>query len=150
MANIPGIVISCILGILLVLYFFFMKYIKKDIMIFVLFVLEVISIFFIFFCSDCTICENYETLEQQYTRPLFQVSAERKKCMIEKVSLCQPPAVRSSECCSLNTVGGKLPMVEEWKSSYKTNLWNRVDNYTTNPNNIALKTQLPPTDFVQK
>ena len=150
MANVPGIVISCILGILLVLYFFLMKYIKKDIMIFILFILEVISIFFIFFCSDCAVCENYETLDQQYNRPLFQVSEERKKCLIEKVSLSTQPGFRSTGCCPLNFVGGKLPLVEEWKSSEKTNLWNRVDSYTTKPNNIALQTQLPPTAFVKK
>ena len=123
MINVPGIILSCILGVLLVVYFFFMKYVQKDIFIFVLFVLEVISIFFVFFCTDYSNCEEYETLKDQYTRPILEISPERKQCMMENVSICQPPGVRSSECCPVETVGRNLKYVTEWKTE-SVNGWN--------------------------
>ena len=114
MINVPGIILSCILGVLLVVYFFFMKYVQKDIFIFVLFVLEVISIFFVFFCTDYSNCEEYETLKDQYTRPILEISPERKQCMMENVSVAN-----HLESVRQNVVGRNgrnLKYVTEWKT----------------------------------
>lgn len=123
MINVPGIILSCLLAILLVVYFFFMKYVSKDLFIFTLFILQVISIFFVFFCADYSNCEEYETLEEQYSKPILKISPGRKECMYENVSLCQPPGVRSANCCPVETVGRKLKYVTEWKTE-STNGWN--------------------------
>lgn len=123
MINVPGVVLSCILGVLLVVYFFFMKHVQKDMFIFVLFILEVVSIFFVFFCTDYSNCEDYETLEEQYTRPLLKISPNRQQCMMENVSRCQPPGVRSEGCCPVEMVGRNLKYVTEWKTE-SVNGWN--------------------------
>ena len=74
----------------------------------------------------------------------FETSPQVQKCEEERVSLEQPPRVRSPTCCKVTERGGKLPFIEDWKK----NGWARTDNFVTDPNNITYQTQLPPTTLV--
>lgn len=134
-----GICISCILAVIIVLYFLSFRLIPKDIIFLLLIILQIISIFFIFYNE--TVGENTEPF-------YFEVSPERKKCLIEQVSLEQPPGVRSPECCNVTTRGGKLPVVEEWKNNDNPVNWARTDNWTTSSENNAYATQLAPTTLI--
>lgn len=137
--SVTGICISCILAIIIVLYFLSFRVIPKDVIFLLLIILQIISIFFIFY-NDGT---------QHNSEPFyFEVSPERKKCLVEQVSLEQPPGVRSPECCNVTTTGGKLPVIEEWKNNKSPINWDRTDNWTTSPQNNAFATQLAPTTLI--
>jgi len=142
---IPLIVIACILAVIIIVYLKFNKY--KDVIILLLIILQIISLFFVYF-SNCS-NEGFETLDEQYApKNLFQVSPQRKQCLVEQVSLQQPPATRSCNCCCVGTVGGNLKYVEQWKTPNDSNNWHRTDNWTRNKNNNAFKTQLAPTSLL--
>ncbi len=138
--TVTGICISCILAVIIILYFLSFRLIPKEIIFLLLIILQIISIFFIFY-NDGTEGE---------TEPFhFEVSPQKKKCLVEQVSLQQPPAVRSPECCNVTTVGGKLPYIEEWKNNDNPVNWARTDNWTTSKENNAYATQLAPTTFIE-
>jgi hypothetical protein len=138
---IAGIVLSVVFVILLGLYLSSYQRVSKDTIIFLLSILQVISIFFVFF-STPTVSPNHEGF-------FFEVSPERKKCLVEQVSLDK--SRRSCSCCQKGTVGGILPYVADWSQPEGRNeLWKRTDNWTTDPNNVAYETQFPATELVKQ
>lgn len=133
---IAGITISCILGVFVLVYFFTTKLIPKDISVLFLVILNIVTIFFLFFYGPSN--ENF----------YFEVSPERKKCLVEQVSLNQPPGLRSKNCCPSYTRGGKLPVVQEWQKADTPINWKRTDSWTTDKENNAYQSQLPATEIV--
>jgi hypothetical protein len=134
--TIAGITISCILGVFVLVYFFTTKLIPKDVSVLFLVILNIVTIFFLFFYGPSN--ENF----------YFEVSPGRKKCLIEQVSLNQPPGQRSKNCCPSYTRGGKLPVVQEWEKDDTPMNWKRTDSWTTDKENNAYQSQLPPTEIV--
>lgn len=134
-----GIVLSVLLGICFIIYMLPFKKISKDIFILFLIITQIISIFFLFYTPYNTNNENF----------YFEVSPERKKCLMEQVSLDIKPGQRSKNCCPSYTVGGKLPVVSEWEHSKNPINWDRTDNHTTSDKNNAYSTQLAPTNLVK-
>ena len=133
---VAGIVLSVLFVILLGLYLSSYKNVSKDTLIFLLSILQVIAIFFIFFSPTS---EGF----------FFEVSPERKKCLVEQVSLDK--SSRSCSCCQKGTVGGILPHYAEWlQPDGKNELWKRTDNWTTDPTNVAYESQLPATERVRQ
>lgn len=134
--TIAGIILSVVFVILLGLYLSSYQRVSKDTIIFLLSVLQVISIFFIFFAAPP---EGF----------FFEVSPERKKCLVEQVSLDRNS--RSCSCCQKGTVGGYPPYVADWSQPEGRNeLWKRTDNWTTDPNNVAYVSQFPATELIKK
>jgi hypothetical protein len=132
--TIAGITLSAVFAVVLLLYLASFSFLSKDMIIFLLCVLQVVSLFFVFFCQDT---EGF----------YFEVSPERKKCLIEQVSKLSPH--RSKTCCPKGTVGGILPTYSDWLTpDGKNELWKRTDNWTTNPFNVAYESQLPATELV--
>lgn len=137
---IAGIVLSVVFVILLGLYLSSYQRVSKDTLIFLLSILQVISIFFVFFSTPTV------TPHEGF---FFEVSPERKKCLVEQVSLDK--SRRSCSCCQKGTVGGILPYVADWSQPEGRNeLWKRPDNWTTDPNNVAYVTQFPATELVKQ
>lgn len=133
--TIAGIVLSCIFLLLLVMYLVSFRFFSKDVIIFTFCILQVVSLFFIFFASPSN--ENF----------YFEVSPERKKCLMEQVSL--DSRHRSPGCCPKGTVGGILPEYKDWLTPEGENQnWKRTDNWTENPTNVAYVSQLPATELV--
>lgn len=133
---IPPLVITIFLIIILLFYFTNFPRISRDVIIFGLTILEIISLFFLYFSN---------TSESFY----FEVSPERKKCLLEQVSLDGSP--RSCKCCGKGTVGGYPPYYRDWLIPEGDNqLWKRTDNYTTNPLSGGYETQIPPTELVSE
>lgn len=131
------IIISCCLGFILILYVSSLPFISSNIIILLLFLLQLYSIFILY----------SQTKENFY----FEVSPEKQKCMDERVSLEQPPGVRSKGCCPVYTVGGKLKYVEEWKENTDNPIhWQRTDNWVDSKEYNTYQTQLAPTAFVKK
>lgn len=131
------IVISCLLGFIFILYLCSLPFISSNIIILLLFLLQLYSIFILY----------YQTKEDFY----FEVSPEKEKCMDERVSLEQPPGVRSKGCCPVYTVGGKLKYVEEWKENTDNPIhWQRTDNWVDSKEYNTYQTQLAPTAYVKK
>lgn len=125
-----GILYLCILG----LWILSVPIISSSISIIILLsILQFYSLFSIY-------AKEKNTQENFY----FETSPNIKKCEEERVSLEQPPRVRSPGCCKVTERGGKLPFIEDWKR----NGWARTDNFVTNPDTIAYQTQLPPTTLV--
>jgi hypothetical protein len=104
---------------------------KPDFVIFIMSVLFIISIFLNFFRAS---------KEKFY----FEVSPQRKKCLIEQVSL-NPSDRRSCNCCQKGTVGGYPPNYGQWFNKSPDQGWQRTDNWTTNKKDVNL---LPPTEYV--
>ena len=128
-------VITIFLVIILIFYFTNFPKISRDVIIFGLTILQIISLFFLYFLDSS---------ESFY----FEVSPERKKCLLEQVSL-NPTGERSCQCCGKGTVGGYPPYYRDWLIPEGENqLWKRTDNYTTNPLSPAYETQIPPTELV--
>jgi len=133
---VAGIVLSILFILLLALFFCNLKQVHKEVIIFLLSILQVVSLFFVF---SNRANENF----------LFEVSPQRKKCLIEQVSL-NPSSTRGCECCQKGTVGGYPPLYREWleTNGERNQLWKRTDNYTTNPENTSYVNQLPATEWV--
>jgi hypothetical protein len=104
---------------------------NADVVIFIMTVLFIISIFLNFYKSS---------KEKFY----FEVSPQRKKCLIEQVALT-PNDRRSCGCCQKGTVGGYPPNYGQWLQKDKTQGWQRTDNWTTDKQDINL---FPPTEYV--
>jgi len=137
-----GTVLLCLLAFFIILYYFTRHFlllqkkelymnISKDIFLCIVILLNIIAIAFLFYTS-----------EQFY----FEVSPERKRCLINQVSLHEKPL---KTCCGKGFTGGILPQYEEWKQMDGRNkLWKRTDNYTCNPHSDGYITQIPPTELV--
>lgn len=126
-------VLVAIFILMLLSYLFSFKFLTKDVIIFCLTVIQIISFFLIFYESESF---------------YFEVSPRRKKCLEEQVSL-NPSSQRSCHCCGKGTVGGYPPVYTDWLTPQGENeLWKRPDNYTTNQENGAYETQIPPTEYV--
>lgn len=139
--TIAGIVLSVVFVILLGIYLSSYQRVSKDTLIFLLSILQVIAIFFIFFSSPVVAA----TPEGFF----FEVSPERKKCLVEQVSLDKKS--RSCSCCQKGTVGGYPPYFADWlQPEGKNELWKRTDNWTTDPNNVAYDSQFPATELVKQ
>jgi len=138
---IAGIVLSVVFVILLCIYLSSYHRVSKDTLIFLLSILQVISIFFVFFSTPA--------MAPPPEGFFFEVSPERKKCLVEQVSL--EKSNRTCNCCQKGTVGGYPPYYADWmQPEGKNELWKRTDNYTTDPNNVAYQTQLPATELVKQ
>ena len=140
-----AIIITIIVGILFLIYYlqnflFSFEMIPKDVLIILFLILQIISLFFLYYTP-------YNTKNEQF---YFEVSPERKKCLMEQVSLDVKPGFRSKDCCPVYTVGGKLPAISQWENSESPVNWDRNDNNTTSPENNAYSTQLAPTALVEK
>lgn len=134
--TVAGIVLSVLFVVILGLYLSSYKNVSKDTLIFLLSILQVIAIFFVFFSSTS---EDF----------FFEVSPQRKKCLVEQVSLTKNQ--RSCSCCQKGTVGGYPPHYAEWlQPEGKNELWKRTDNWTTDPENVAYESQLPATELVKQ
>jgi hypothetical protein len=133
-----AIVLTVLLGIIFTIYFIPKKIVSKDILIMTLIILQIISLFFLYYTP-------YDESEKFY----FEVSPERKKCLMEQVSLNIQPNHRSKNCCPADTVGGKLPTFTEWEHSDNPIHWDRTDNNTTSEDNNAFRTQLAPTSIIK-
>lgn len=136
--SVAGTVISCLLAFFILLYLFdhWIIGMKKDYFILVFIVLNIISVAFLFYTST----ENF----------YFEVSPQRKQCLIEQVSLqTNPQCPYCSHCCPKSTTGGTLPYYKEWLTSNGLNeTWKRTDNITTDPDSVSYKSQLPPTQLI--
>jgi hypothetical protein len=140
-----AIIITIIVGILFLIYYlqnflFSFQMIPKDVLIILFLILQIISLFFLYYTP-------YNTNPEQF---YFEVSPERKKCLMEQVSLDVKPGFRSKNCCPTYTVGGKLPAISQWENSESPIHWDRNDNNTTSAENNAYSTQLAPTALHQK
>jgi len=132
--TIAGIVLSCVFAIVLVMYFVSLRFLSNDVIIFILALIQVVSLFFLFFTSRS---EGF----------FFEVSPERKKCLVEQVS--QNTDRRSCNCCQKGTVGGYPPLYKDWLTpTGKNELWKRTDNWTTNPDSTAYIEQSPATELI--
>jgi len=78
----------------------------------------------------------------------FEVSPQRKRCLVEQVSTDRPPGrPRSCSCCQKGTVGGIVPTYRDWLAPRPvTQDWQRTDNWTTIPSQAGL---IPPTELVE-
>jgi len=134
--TIAGIVLSCCFVAVLASYLLSWSVVTRDTIIFLLSMLQIVSLFFVFF-----------RLEKEGF--FFEVSPERKRCLEEQVSLHSHQ--RSCSCCQKGTVGGYPPGYKEWLTDDPSSgTWNRTDNWSTSEDNIAVQTQLPPTQRVKK
>jgi hypothetical protein len=136
--SVAGTVISCLVAFFILLYLFdhWIIGMKKDYFILLFIILNIISVAFLFYTST----ENF----------YFEVSPQRKQCLIEQVSLdTNPLCPYCPQCCPKSTVGGSLPYYKEWLESNGLNgTWKRTDNVTTNPDSISYESQLPPTQLL--
>lgn len=79
----------------------------------------------------------------------FEVSPERKKCLVEQVSRAN--RYRTPGCCNLGAVGGILPYYKDWITPDTfSGDWKRSDNLTLDKNDPGLKSQLPPLEYVKR
>ena len=124
-----GVIFLCVIG----LWIISVPIISSSIFIIVL--LSILQLYSLF-----SLYTTGQTQEDFY----FETSPQTQKCEEERVSLEQPPRIRSPTCCKVTERGGKLPFIEDWKK----NGWARTDNFVTDPNNITYQTQLPPTTLV--
>jgi len=131
------IVISSLLGGILFLYLLSIPVLSSNrVIILLLLLLQLYSIF---------ILSGKKLKEPFY----FEVSEPKQKCMEERVSLEQPPGVRSKGCCPVYTVGGKLKYVEEWKKNTDNPIhWQRTDNWVDSKEYNTYQSQLAPTAYV--
>jgi hypothetical protein len=74
------------------------------------------------------------------------VSPQRKKCLIEQVSLNRT-GPRSCSCCQKGTVGGYPPHYNQWFEPAGDQNWQRTDNWTLDKEDVS---QLPPTQLVME
>lgn len=78
----------------------------------------------------------------------FEVSPERKKCLVEQVS--RADRNRSPGCCNVGAVGGILPYYRDWITPDTfSGDWKRTDNLTLDRDDPGLKNQLPPLEYVK-
>lgn len=133
--QITSIVISILFVILFLCYILSCQYVSKDLVILGLSILFIIAIF-MSFMNTCA--------ESFY----FEVSPQRKKCLMEQVSTA-PGNRRGCACCQKGTVGGYPPNYSQWlePEPYSNSLWKRADNWTTNSLDV---TGIPPVQFVEK
>lgn len=137
--EINKLIITIATGLLFLLYIssYELKYLSHPkTIIMSLFLLQIYSLIILWTRKENYSNENFH----------FEVSPEREKCLMEQVSLEQPPAVRSKDCCPVTHRGGNLKYVQEWKDK----IWARPDSYVDTPRNNVYQTQLPPTDLFQK
>lgn len=137
--EINKLIITILTGFLFILYIssYQIKYIShpKTIII-LLFILQIYALVVLWKTKENYSNENFH----------FEVSPEREKCLMEQVSLKQPPGVRSKNCCPVTHRGGNLKYVQEWKEK----IWARPDSYVDTPCNNVYQTQLPPTDLFRE
>ena len=131
------IVISSLLGGILFLYLLSIPVLSSNRVIILLLLL--LQLYSIFLLSGKKLKEPFH----------FEVSEPKQKCMEERVSLEQPPGVRSKGCCPVYTVGGKLKYVEEWKKNTDNPIhWQRTDNWVCSKEYNTYQSQLAPTAYV--
>jgi hypothetical protein len=127
--------ITCtVLAVIYAIMFFgyiFSTCFKPDFVVFGISILFIISIFLNF----------YKTSKEKF---YFEVSPQRKKCLIEQVALT-PNNKRSCNCCQKGTVGGYPPHYGQWFEKSPDNGWQRTDNWTSDQQEVNL---LPPTVYV--
>ena len=134
------IIILCLLGLSCLLHISSIPFFSYNFKIILLLITNLLSLFQIMKYSKKNSKEKF----------YFEVSPEKEKCMEERVSLEQPPGVRSKDCCPVYTTGGKLKYVEEWKQNTDNPIhWQRTDNWVDSKEYNTYKTQLAPTVYVK-
>jgi hypothetical protein len=127
---------STVIAVIYAIMFFgyiFSTCFTPDFIIFMISTLFIISVFLNFYKSST---------EKFY----FEVSPQRKKCLIEQVSLNRT-GPRSCSCCQKGTVGGYPPHYDQWFEPSGDQNWQRTDNWTLDKKDVN---QLPPTQLVKE